>query len=180
MIVKLGNILRRLLRKGDSFIPLREELEFLDDYLDIEVARFGHDKLRVVKELEPASLDDLVPSMILQPLVENAVKHGFSNKVEGGSIYLRSRRADQRLVIEVEDDGVGMTSERRVSSGTGIGMQNVMERLQVLYGDAADMAIESEPNRGTLVRLVLPVLTADDMGGSVVGAIYEARSNTAR
>ena len=180
MIVKLGNILRRLLRKGDSFVPLREELEFLDDYLDIEVARFGHDKLRVVKELEPASLDDLVPSMILQPLVENAVKHGFSNKVESGSIYLRSRRADQRLVIEVEDDGVGMAAERRTSSGTGIGMQNVTERLQVLYGDAANMTVESEPNRGTLVRVVLPVLTSDDMGGSVVGAIYEARSNTAR
>jgi len=178
MIVKLGNILRRLLRKGDSFVPLREELEFLDDYLDIEVARFGHDKLRVVKELEPASLDDLVPSMILQPLVENAVKHGFSNKVESGSIYLRSRRADERLVIEVEDDGMGMPAERKAPSGTGIGMQNVMERLQVLYGDAANMTVESEPNRGTLVRLVLPVVTADDMGGSVVGAIYEERGRS--
>ena len=91
MIVKLGNILRRLLRKGDSFVPLREEVEFLDDYLDIEVARFGHDKLKVVKELEPASLDHLVPSMILQPLVENAVKHGFASKVDAGSIHIRSR-----------------------------------------------------------------------------------------
>ena len=131
MIVKLGNILRRLLRKGDSFVPLREELEFLDDYLDIEVARFGHDKLRVVKELEPASLDHLVPSMILQPLVENAVKHGFAAKVECGSIYLRSRCADQRLVIEVEDDGVGMPlNGASASSGTGIGMQNVTERCK--------------------------------------------------
>jgi len=181
MIVKLGNILRRLLRKGDSFVPLREELEFLDDYLDIEVARFGRDKLKVVKELEPASLDHLVPSMILQPLVENAVKHGFSTKVESGSIYLRSRTADQRLVIEVEDDGVGMPlNGASASSGTGIGMQNVTERLQVLYGDAAEITVESQPNRGTLVRLVLPVLNAEEMGGSVVGAIYEERSNTAR
>jgi two-component system LytT family sensor kinase len=181
MIVKLGNILRRLLRKGDSFVPLREELEFLDDYLDIEVARFGHDKLRVVKELETASLDDLVPSMILQPLVENAVKHGFSAKVESGSIYLRSRWAGERLVIEVEDDGVGMPPEgSSASSGTGIGMQNVRERLLVLYGDTAEITIESQPNRGTLVRLVLPVLQAEDMGGSVVGAIYEERSKTAR
>ncbi|MFZ0314252.1 MAG: histidine kinase [Candidatus Korobacteraceae bacterium] len=181
MIVKLGNILRRLLRKGDSFVPLREELEFLDDYLDIEVARFGRDKLKVVKELEPASLDHLVPSMILQPLVENAVKHGFSTKVESGSIYLRSRTADQRLVIEVEDDGVGMPLKgASASSGTGIGMQNVTERLQVLYGDTAEITIESQPNRGTLVRLVLPVVNAEEMGGSVVGAIYEERSNTAR
>jgi two-component system LytT family sensor kinase len=181
MIVKLGNILRRLLRKGDSFVPLREELEFLDDYLDIEVARFGRDKLKVVKELEPASLDLLVPSMILQPLVENAVKHGFSSKVDGGSIYLRSRCADHRVVIEVEDDGVGMSvSGASPSSGTGIGMVNVTERLQVVYGDAAEITVESQPGRGTLVRLVLPVLEAEEMGGSVAGAIYEERSSTSR
>src|SRR5579862_3093640 len=179
MIVKLGNILRRLLRKGDSFVPLREEIEFLDDYLDIEVARFGRDKLKVVKELEPESLDHLVPSMILQPLVENAVKHGFSSKVEAGSIYLRSRRAEHRLVIEVEDDGVGM-AEASASSGTGIGMVNVTERLQVVYGDAAEINVESAPNRGTMIRLVLPVLETEELGGSVLGAIYEERSSTSR
>ncbi len=179
MIVKLGNILRRLLRKGDSFVPLREELEFLDDYLDIEVARFGRDKLKVVKELEPASLEHLVPSMILQPLVENAVKHGFSSTADGGSIYIRSRCAEQRVVIEVEDDGVGM-SVTSASAGTGIGMVNVTERLQVVYGDAAEITIESQPGRGTLVRMVLPMLQAEDMGGSVAGAIYEERSSTSR
>ena len=181
MIVKLGNILRRLLRKGDSFVPLREEVEFLDDYLDIEVARFGRDKLNVVKELEPASLDHLVPSMILQPLVENAIKHGFALKVDGGSIYIRSRNTGHRVVIEVEDDGVGMpTTGASASSGTGIGMLNVTERLQVVYGDAAEITIESQPGRGTLVRLVLPVLQAEEMGGSVAGAIYEERSSTSR
>jgi len=181
MIVKLGNILRRLLRKGDSFVPLREEFEFLDDYLDIEVARFGRDKLKVVKELEPASLDHLVPSMILQPLVENAVKHGFASKVDGGSIYIRSRCADHRIVIEVEDDGVGMSEAgASASSGTGIGMVNVTERLQVVYGDAAEITIESQPGSGTLVRLVLPILHSEELGGSVAGAIYEERSSTSR
>jgi two-component system, LytTR family, sensor kinase len=181
MIVKLGNILRRLLRKGDSFVPLREEFEFLDDYLDIEVARFGHDKLKVVKELEPATLEHLVPSMILQPLVENAVKHGFASKVDAGSIYIRSRNADHRVVIEVEDDGVGMPAAgTSTSSGTGIGMSNVTERLQVVYGDAAEITVESQPGRGTLVRLVLPVLQAEEMGGSVAGAIYAERSSTSR
>jgi two-component system LytT family sensor kinase len=181
MIVKLGSILRRLLRKGDSFVPLREEVEFLDDYLDIEVARFGGDKLRVLKELEPASLDHLVPSMILQPLVENAVKHGFASKVDAGSIHIRSRNAGERLVIEVEDDGAGMpaTGASR-TTGTGIGILNVTERLQVVYGDAAELTIQSQPGRGTLVRLVLPVLQAEEMGGSVAGAIYEARSSTSR
>jgi len=181
MIVKLGNILRRLLRKGDSFVPLHEELEFLDDYLDIEVARFGHDKLNVMKELEPATLDHLVPSMILQPLVENAVKHGFSSKVDAGKIHIRSRNAGERLVLEVEDDGIGMPATRAgTPSGTGIGILNVTERLQVVYGDAAEISIESQPGKGTLVRLVLPVLQAEEMGGSVAGAIYEARSSTSR
>ncbi|HME31150.1 MAG TPA: histidine kinase [Terriglobales bacterium] len=181
MIVNLGNILRRLLRKGDSFVPLREEVEFLDDYLDIEVARFGNDKLKVVKELETSTLDHLVPSMILQPLVENAVKHGFASKVDAGSIRIRSRDAGHRVVIEVEDDGVGMpVTGSSTSSGTGIGMLNVTERLQVVYGDAAEITIQSQPGRGTLVRLVLPVLQAEEMGGSVAGAIYEERSSTSR
>jgi two-component system, LytTR family, sensor kinase len=181
MIVKLGNILRRLLRKGDSFVPLREEIEFLDDYLDIEVTRFGPDKLKVAKELEPASLDLLVPSMILQPLVENAVKHGFSPKVDSGSIHIRSRNASDRLVLEIEDDGIGMPASggSRIP-GTGIGILNVTERLQVVYGDAAEITIESQPGNGTLVRLVLPVLQAEEMGGSVAGAIYEERSSTSR
>src|SRR5512143_1871404 len=78
LIVKLANILRRLLRKGDAFVQLRDELEFIDDYLDIEVVRFGHDKLRVTKDMAPDSLDLLVPSMLLQPLVENSIKHGLS------------------------------------------------------------------------------------------------------
>lgn len=179
MIVKLGNILRRLLRKGDSLVPLGEEIEFLDDYLDIEVKRFGPEKLRVHKELDPASLNHLVPSMILQPVVENAVKHGLSDKVEGGSIHIRTRCVENRVIIEVEDDGVGIAASG-ASTGTGIGMVNVSERLQVVYGDAAEITIESQPGSGTLVRLMLPVLQAEEMGGSVAGAIYEARSSTSR
>src|SRR5262249_17770977 len=89
LIIKLARILRRLLNSSDSFVPLKEEVEFIDNYLDIEVVRFGRDKLRVVKELEPESLEMLVPAMLLQPLVENSIKHGLSSKIEGGSIYLR-------------------------------------------------------------------------------------------
>jgi len=180
MIVKLSNILRRLLRKGESFVPLREEFEFLDDYLDIEVVRFGREKLKVYKELETNSLEHLVPNMILQPLVENALKHGLAEKVDGGSIYLRSRAADSRIVIEVEDDGVGMPVSGSSPAGTGIGMLNVSERLQVVYGDAAHITVESQPGQGTLVRLELPMLLAEEMGGSVAGALYEARSSTSR
>jgi two-component system LytT family sensor kinase len=181
VISKLATILRRLLNSTDSFVPLREEVEFIDNYLDIEVVRFGPDKLRVVKELEPASLDVMVPSMILQPLVENSIKHGLSSLVEGGSIYLRSRLADSGLIIEVEDDGVGMAASTPAEStstrGAGIGMANISERLQVLYGDTARMTIDSQEGKGTLVRIRLPLLQAM---GAVPEGFYEERSITRR
>jgi two-component system, LytTR family, sensor kinase len=170
MVVKLANILRRLLRKGDSFVQLREEFEFVDDYLDIEVVRFGQDKLKVVKELDPVSLEVMVPSVILQPLVENAVKHGLAPKVEGGTIYLRSRIQENLLVVEVEDDGVGI-AENSSSSGTGIGMANVRERLNVLYNDLARVEVESSPHAGTIIRLVLPVPQTLEEGGQAFGPL---------
>src|SRR5258708_11306043 len=100
MVLKLSRILRRLLRKHDNFSPLRDELDFIEDYLSIEVARFG-EKLRFEKEGDAESLDMLVPSMLLQPLVENCVKHVLSNKVEGRTICLRARRVDERVYLVV-------------------------------------------------------------------------------
>jgi len=181
VIFKLATILRRLLNTSEAFAPLRDEFEFIDNYLDIEVVRFGRDKLRVVKELDPASLDVVVPSMLLQPLVENSIKHGLSPKVEGGSIYLRSRVTDTRLIIEVEDDGVGMgrahLEESSGWSGMGIGMANISERLQVLYGDTARMTIDSHEGKGTLVRIRLPLVESDS---AVPEGFYEERSSTRR
>jgi two-component system, LytTR family, sensor kinase len=181
VIFKLATILRRLMSSGEAFAPLRDEFEFIDNYLDIEVIRFGRDKLRIFKELDPGSLDVIVPSMLLQPLVENSIKHGISSKVEGGSIYLRSRLIDDRLVIEVEDDGVGMAAaqlqDRGGWHGMGIGMANISERLQVLYGDGARMTIDSHEGKGTLVRIRLPLL--QDSSAIPVG-FYEERSSTRR
>jgi two-component system, LytTR family, sensor kinase len=181
MIFKLATILRRLLNSADAFAPLREEFEFVDNYLDIEVVRFGRDKLRVVKELDPASLDVVVPSMLLQPLIENSIKHGLSPKVEGGSIYLRSRLSGSRLIIEVEDDGVGMGAAQLEESsswtGMGIGMANIAERLQVLYGDTARMTIDSHEGKGTLIRIRLPLI---ESASSVPEGFYAERSSTRR
>jgi two-component system LytT family sensor kinase len=181
VIFKLATILRRVLNSGETFAPLREELEFIDNYLDIEVVRFGRDKLRVVKELDPASLDVVVPSMLLQPLVENSIKHGLSPKVEGGSIYLRSRVSDSKLIIEVEDDGVGMGGAQLEESsnwpGMGIGMANISERLQVLYGDTARMTIDSHEGKGTLIRIRLPLI---ESASSVPEGFYAERSSTRR
>jgi two-component system LytT family sensor kinase len=176
MIVKLSNILRRLLGRGDNFVHLREEFAFIDDYLDIEVVRFGRDKLKVVKEQEAESLEAIVPSMILQPLVENSIKHGLSPKVDGGSIYLRSRIVDAKLVIEVEDDGVGMGGASGDGGGsTGIGLANVQERLKVLYGDTASMEMESRSGTGTTVRIVLPMPDSENDN-----LPYEFRSSISR
>jgi two-component system, LytTR family, sensor kinase len=181
VILKLATILRRLLNSGEAFATLREEFEFVDNYLDIEVVRFGRDKLRVVREFDPASLDVVVPSMLLQPLIENSIKHGLSPKVEGGSVYLRSRVTGSRLVIEVEDDGVGMGGAQLEESsswaGMGIGMANVAERLQVLYGDTARMTIDSHEGKGTLIRIRLPLIEATS---SVPEGFYAERSSTRR
>ena len=89
LITKLSGLLRRLMRSTDHFVTLREELESIDEYLDIEVVRFGP-QLRVDKEISPDTLDVIVPSMILQPLVENSIKHGLSRKVGGGRITIRT------------------------------------------------------------------------------------------
>ena len=120
LIVKLANILRALLKDHDSYVLLRDELTFTDDYLGIEVVRFGAEKLRVVKEIDPETLDLPVPSMLLQPLIENSIKHGLEPRISGGTITVRSRIESGRMMIEVEDDGVGIAPGRsRSSFGTG-------------------------------------------------------------
>ncbi len=172
MIVKLANILRVLLKHREAFVPFSEELDFTDDYLDIEVVRFG-DKLRVVKEIAAETLTVVVPSMLLQPLIENSIKHGLEPRIGGGTVTLRSQiLADGRLLLEVEDDGIGMetvpeptwldneAARAGMRNGTGIGMRNVRERMEVLYGKQAEVEIVSRPGRGTKVRLVMPVLEA--------------------
>jgi two-component system LytT family sensor kinase len=180
MIVKLANILRVLLKDREAFVPFEEELSFTDDYLDIEVVRFG-EKLRVVKDIAEDTLQVVVPSMLLQPLIENSIKHGLEPRIDGGTVTLRSRiTGDGRLLVEVEDDGVGMAPGRQQSGeikrpGTGIGMQNVRERMQVLYGDAAEVEIESRPGRGTKVTLIMPVIEGEGGGwGRVREAVEDA------
>ena len=158
VISKLSNILRRLLRNHENLNPLREELQFIDDYMGIELVRFG-DKLRFVKEIDPASLERLVPSMVLQPLVENSIRHGLSSKVEGGMIRVRSRLENGRLHLLVEDDGVGITEARLATLfEQGIGVSNVNERLKVLFGNDYRMWVDSRPGYGTQTEIEIPEL----------------------
>jgi two-component system LytT family sensor kinase len=158
LIGKLSGLLRRLLRSHDHFVTLREEMESIDEYLDIEVVRFGP-SLKVEKHLSPDTLEILVPSMILQPLVENSIKHGFSRKVGGGRILIRSRLDNGLAIIEVEDDGTGMSEERLSTAlGGGIGLSNVNERLRVIYGEGYGLKLTSRPGRGTSARIEIPEL----------------------
>jgi two-component system LytT family sensor kinase len=128
------------------------------------VVRFGAEKLQVVKEVDPATLDVPVPSMLMQPLVENSIKHGLEPRIHGGTVTLRSRLEGDRVFIEVADDGVGMHA-RPASAlrrpGAGIGMKNVQERLEVLYGVHASFKIVSNPGRGTLVSIEIPASLPD-------------------
>ncbi len=156
LIRKLSSILRKLLREQEHFIPLREELDFIDSYLDIESVRFGSGKLVVEKEVEQAALDSLVPSMIIQPLVENAVKHGISSRLEGGRIVIRAGRGMGSAIIEIEDNGPGLPDGQRPEDGHGIGLSNVNGRLKVIYGEQCQLELSSQPGQGTVVRVEIP------------------------
>ena len=159
MIQKLSNILRRLLRRQEAFTSLDEELGFIDDYLDIEVVRFGDEKLQIVKELDQNTLELQVPSMLLQPLVENSIRHGLSARLAGGVVRIRSASRDGRLLLEVEDNGIGMADGSLPQANhRGIGLSNVQERLRMLYGTDFGFRISSHPGRGTRVEIELPEL----------------------
>ncbi len=160
VVYKLSNILRRLLRTHENFVPLSEELEFINDYLSIEMIRFG-DKLRFEREVDPATIDRLVPSMLLQPLIENSVKHGLSTKVEGGTVRFRSSLKDGRMRLLVEDDGIGISETRLATMREdGIGVNSVHERLKVLFGADFKMWIDSKPGQGTRIEIEIPELQA--------------------
>src|SRR5271163_4456783 len=163
VVLKLSNILRRLLRKHETFVPLREELAFIDDYLDIEVIRFGRDKLQIFKEIDEDALESFVPSMLLQPMIENSIKHGLAPRLEGGEIHIRTRRVDGRLLIEIEDNGMGISTERLAEVyGGGIGISNVHERLRLLYGDQFKMDIRSQEGQGTQIHIEIPELVTSE------------------
>jgi len=164
VIFKLSSILRQLLKKHENFSTLRDEMTFIDDYLSIEVIRFGHEKLKIVKEIDAETLSLMVPSMLLQPIIENAIRHGLSPRMEGGEILLRCYRQDGRLVLEVRDNGVGIPAEalgRMFDKGAGqpgIGISNVRERLRVLYGPDFSFRIDSPSEGGTIIQIGIPPL----------------------
>jgi len=162
LITKLSGLLRRLMRSSDHFVTLREELESIDEYLDIEVVRFGPN-LKVVKQISPQALDVVVPSMILQPLIENSIKHGLARKVGGGRITISAATREGHTLIEVDDDGLGMSEERLGEAlRGGIGLSNVNERLRTIYGASYQLKLTSVVGRGTTASVEIPELTVPE------------------
>ena len=154
MIAGLSHLLRETLHTGlVDRVPLGQELALLDRYVDIQRARFG-DRLRVTLAIADEARDVPVPSLLLQPLVENAIKHGIGARAGAGHIEIAARRDGDRLVIEVRDDGQGIGSG---VTREGVGIGNCRSRLQVLYGEgASDVRIANREGGGAVVRVALP------------------------
>ncbi len=158
MITQLGDLLRQTLSLADvPTVTLREELELLRRYLDIEQARFG-DRLTVTEHVPQELLALSVPSFILQPIVENAIRHGVAPPVEGGRVTLGATRANGALRLEVADDGPGFGGKPQ--RDTALGLAATRERLRVLYGDRARLSCENVDDGGARVTIVFPA--ADD------------------
>jgi sensor histidine kinase YesM len=155
MISRLSDLLRLTFdRTGAPRVTLQEELEFLQKYLEIEQTRF-QDRLSLRYEIDPETLDAEVPRLILQPLVENAIKHGVSPRAGQGLIQISSQRRDDTLWLEVHDNGVGLSAGARARLDAGVGLSNTRDRLQCIYGEAHRLEF-SEGAGGLAVRVEIP------------------------
>jgi len=170
---RLSDLLRLSLRnEAYDLLPLSRELEILSVYLEIQRTRFA-DRLTVALDVPESLGDALVPTLILQPLVENAIKHGIAARPGAGRVEVRARRGrDGRLALLVSDDGPGPSAGDRPEGGGGVGLRNTRERLALLYGDDHEFAFEGAPGHGCRVRLSLPLVAAGDLS-SRSGAVPE-------
>ena len=172
MVARLGDLLRIALEHEDTQeVTLREELAFLQPYLEIEQARL-EDRLSVVMEIAPETLDARVPHLILQPLVENAIRHGIAPRIEPGRVEISATRgADDRfLQLEVRDDGPGVEPDSQARTRKGVGLANVQSRLEQLYDGDHRFALENHPQGGAVVRIALPFRRGDGMAGRQEGS----------
>lgn len=179
-LLSLSELLRLALSQSErQEVSLREEINLVRHYLEIQQTRFG-DKLRVEQEIEPAALDCLVPTLLLQPVVENAIRHGIEPADNAGLVRLTARRVETRLVLTVADNGVGLTNSAvelpknpgesasgtpvpaaptvlaGLRNGSGIGLTNLRARLETLYGTQQRLELASRPEGGVAVRIEIP------------------------
>ncbi|PKM80182.1 MAG: sensor histidine kinase [Firmicutes bacterium HGW-Firmicutes-14] len=175
LLIRLAAFFRQTLKKHGHFNSLREELEYINTYLVLEKARF-REKLRILRDIDQELMDYQIPVLTLQPLVENAVKHGITPKVGPGAVQIVIKKEHGELRIMVKDDGVGIPRDRighvlmlGVGSGTGVGLSNVNERLKSLFGEDYGLKIISDVDQGTSIEVRVPLILDlhDDGRGQV-------------
>ena len=165
MTLQLADLLRISLRSSHvQEVPLRRELDFLEAYLRIQQTRF-RDRLSVRFQVEPAALDAAVPHLILQPLVENAIRHGISSRIDAGRIEVWARQRGPWLALQISDDGAGLPSGHRERLSGGVGLRNTRARLRQLYGDNYEFLCENAPDGGCRVKLAVPYRSLSPAGG---------------
>lgn len=171
LLIYLSEFFRWAMKSKGNLIPLEEELRFVHTYLILEKARFGR-KLQVKSQIPKALMKAVIPRLSLQPLVENAVKHGITPKIGNGTVWIQAEVKEDELYFYVRDDGMGIPQERLsevlkpgVGSGNGVGMANVHERLRGLYGEEYGLQIESVLGQETTVIMHLPLTLMPTDGG---------------
>lgn len=164
LLIRLAAFFRQTLKRHGHFNTLGEELEYIDTYLVLEKARFG-DKLKIIKEIEPETMEYQIPVLTLQPLVENAVKHGITTKVGPGEVRITVAKEHGELHMTVRDNGVGIPEDKidlillpGVGSGNGVGITNVNERLKSLFGEGYGLKVTSKINEGTTIHVRVPLI----------------------
>jgi len=178
MLERLGSLLHMSLEHArEQEMPLARELDFIACYIDLQKVRFD-DRITLITDVDPAVMTALVPSLILQPLVENAVRHGIASGSSAGHIEIRARREGGSLHLTVKDDGPGLPADWDSAHGFGVGLSNTRERLDRLYGPDQRFDITSQPNAGVLVTLTLPFHVREDAADAATEAA-EARIRTA-
>lgn len=166
MIARLSDLLRTTLsNKGKSFVSLSDELETINRYLDLEKMRFG-ERLSVEIEIDPAVKDAKVPCMLLQPLVENAIKHGISQISRPGMIRLQSTRKNGKLLITIDDNGPGFNASAHTGKNTGMGLSNCRERMELLFGRDFRFELSQSPLPGARVVISIPFQPIEEKAGS--------------
>jgi len=180
VVAGLGDLLRRVLDSaGTQEVPLKQELEFLRSYLDVEQVRF-RDRLKALVDAEPDTLDAQVPYLILQPLVENAIRHGIAPRATTGRLLICARRIAGSLHLTVRDDGAGLPSGQPDPTSGGVGLANTSERLRQLYGDEASIEVVNVDDGGTEARVVVPFrLAVAEWQGAGAGGARGAREQEA-
>lgn len=158
LIINLSNYFRKTLKREEDFVPLKDEIEFLQSYLSIEKARFG-ERLKLAIDIPEDMMNIKMPVFILQPIIENSIKHGILPKPEGGSVFVKASYTQDEVMFLIEDTGVGMDKERLaeiITKWPGIGLKNVNERLKLLYGEGYELDIVTAKGYGTKVSFLIP------------------------